>query len=85
MRLKIIKELTRLDSTATVTDTISLMRVCEERRREVVSSAAGMMEGKKEECENRRSQYQSQIEGREKQKKTKKGKKSSKRGKQKLV
>ena len=58
-----------------MTDTISLVRVCEERRREVVSSAAGMMEGKKEECENRRSQYQSQIEGREKQKKRKKERK----------
>jgi len=33
------------------------------------------MEGKKEECENRRSQDQSQIEGREKQKKKEEGKK----------
>jgi len=30
------------------------------------------MEGKKEECENRRSQYQNQIEGREKQKRKEK-------------
>jgi len=37
-----------LDSTAIVTDTISLVRVCGEGRCGVVSSVTGRMEGKKE-------------------------------------